>query len=561
MGRFTLGLLLPVLHLASCAASVAADAAVYRQGDNVSVFYSASKGGKSSRLWLASRTRQEGIFSPRAGITEGWLPATVTSDVERSQCAADEACVQVRYLHQLFYSRDGLQAESANLTGEYRFEDVRPLSSVPPEKSLLPSLPEPAPRLCLLAFRWGGSASVPSSSEWGVFGSSASPSYVKGLLKHGLDPLLGRDYEVWTILVQSGQDLKELADAAPVAFAHHPVRRCQHYGALYFLFPTMYRERSEVHKLRGNDGAALVDAAGQYRAMERLEAVGIPTRFPHPANLYYILAGKTWLYHLSPVGAEWGLPPSVSVPRGLVEQDSEMAAKHAIALLERIKTMHGTPGEVKRGVAKLGFSWEALDVGSWTGVLGLAKVLREFFHAYNIQDQLRVLPHDTNNIIVQDYISHAIEMRVYVVEGRQVYTVYTKMKDIKGDVFGEFTVTTEASEASKSWLAGDNEALQDARAQASALIAKWMLWLEAQTSAPVAAVRFDFYVQAVSKGKVKLYIGEITENGFSMLHDKGDLGKKVFAAITKDALGELPLLALSESASAPQPKDSMHTEL
>merc|ERR1712107_589503 len=97
---------------------------------------------------------------------------------------------------------------------------------------------------------------------------------------------------------------------------------------------------SEVHKLRGNAGAALVRQDALYRAMESLESVGVLVKFPHPPNLYYILAGKTWLYTMSVV-QDLAVTPSVSVPRGLVEVDAQKAARRALIMLHRVRALRG----------------------------------------------------------------------------------------------------------------------------------------------------------------------------------------------------------------------------
>jgi voltage-gated sodium channel len=69
-----------------------------------------------------------------------------------------------------------------------------------------------------------------------------------------------------------------------------------------------------------------------------------------------------------------------------------------------------------------------------------------------------------------------------------------------------------------------------------------LAWLRSQTCAPVAAVRFDFFVQVPSPGSARVYLGEITENGFSMLFDRTGLADKIFRAILRDCLQDLELL-------------------
>ncbi|CAK0801106.1 unnamed protein product [Prorocentrum cordatum] len=107
---------------------------------------------------------------------------------------------------------------------------------------------------------------------------------------------------------------------------------------------------------RGNLGAGFVHAAGLLAAMERLERVGIPVKFPHPPGLYRLLTGKSWTHLLAPAGGAPAVPATVSLPRGLAERDLRLAARSAVRQLEAVRRLRGSHGRVRRGVAKLGFS-------------------------------------------------------------------------------------------------------------------------------------------------------------------------------------------------------------
>merc|ERR1712113_352608 len=115
------------------------------------------------------------------------------------------------------------------------------------------------------------------------------------------------------------------------------------------------------------------------------------------------------------------------------------------------------------------------------------------------------------------------------------------MVDTGEGTFGRFEKHSKVEGKVLQWMKGDRKALADAESKAKALIEKWLIWLQVQTCAPIAAVRFDWYVNIVAPGQAEVFLGEITENGFLMLGDKGTLGQKVFQAIVRDALGQLNL--------------------
>merc|ERR1712107_48132 len=170
-----------------------------------------------------------------------------------------------------------------------------------------------------------------------------------------------------------------------------------------------------------------------------------------------------------------------------------------------VKEMRGLNGAVIRGITKLAFSWEALDVAPWYDVGGLEKSLTDFLHSYEIAGELATLSHDTALLIVQDFVKHVLEMRLYVVAGKIEKILYTRMVDTGEGTFGHFEKSSEVDGKVLGWLKGDRKALDDAVRKASALIEKWMIWLEVQTCAPIAAIRFDWYVNIVSEGTAEVF--------------------------------------------------------
>ena len=139
-----------------------------------------------------------------------------------------------------------------------------------------------------------------------------------------------------------------------------------------------------------------------------MERAGIPTRFPHPSNVYRVFLSKDWMAHLC---LQPGLrcPATTKVNRASVETDPQAAAANALKSLDLIrKVQRGNnreghwagrgateklgapdastydpdspvPWDKVTGVTKLGFSWEAADVKKFSGVDQLAARLRKLF--------------------------------------------------------------------------------------------------------------------------------------------------------------------------------------
>ena len=104
----------------------------------------------------------------------------------------------------------------------------------------------------------------------------------------------------------------------------------------------------------------------------------------------------------------------------------------------------------------------------------MAKALTDYLHSYDIEGSLHVLPHKNPLIIVQEYIPHNVELRLYVVKGSLEKTMYTKMREKDGGTFGKFERRAEVDKTVKTWMKNDLEALADGEEQAKALIGQWL---------------------------------------------------------------------------------------
>merc|ERR1711920_153730 len=194
-------------------------------------------------------------------------------------------------------------------------------------------------------------------------------------------------------------------------------------------------------------------------------------------------------------------------------------------------------GNITRGVAKLGYSWEALDVKYWEQQEGLKEALYQLTQAIEINQELTAQPHDCDSLIVQEYIAHDLELRLYYVNGESQASIFTKFCSIKpNSEFGEFKQSFNKNEAANNWMEGDLQALEDGIRQCKDLSCHWLDWIQAQTCEVPSAIRFDYFVgRSAQPGRASVWTLEICELGFSMLAHK-QLPRKVFDSMLQDCL-------------------------
>lgn len=148
----------------------------------------------------------------------------------------------------------------------------------------------------------------------------------------------------------------------------------------------------------------MVDATAYFSTVAGFEASGVCTRFPHPSQLYRTLLAKDWQPTLCLVPS-LRIPPAVMVNRGTIMASPTRAAQLVCSSLEAVRAvkykkkaesepLRCLEGEVRKGVAKLGYAWEAAHVRCYRGEEQLAIALKE----------IGAQPADTGaHVIVQDF--------------------------------------------------------------------------------------------------------------------------------------------------------------
>jgi hypothetical protein len=412
----------------------------------VQVFYRAANHGTGhddAPEWHAT-----GLAS-QLPLTAGWLDALALSSEESA------GLVHIRYTHQSWCDSYGVPMDT---TPEGCLDDWIAPSLVRPRAAATHSY-----RISFLAVRCGGSEVLTTTENWGPTNSSVSTTYINALFAQA-HAMLGANYCVYSAFVSSAADLRALAETA-VETAATLRRQAARVCAMYFLWPATYADDYVAGGQLGDDGQPVLALGGGYveaapliALMRRLEAVAVPTRFPHPSPLYEMLVSKSWQPALCSQ-SQLSIPPTTAVPTADIVADPEGAAWAALLSLQQVATAVAADREcvVENGsgtessgsgtesssagnkrhrrqamvqaatdasigddsggggvVVKLGYSWEAADVLILRTPPALTP--RRLGQALHTAISAR-LGCSNEQVLVQAFVPTASELRLFVVDG------------------------------------------------------------------------------------------------------------------------------------------------
>eukprot|EP00928_Gymnodinium_smaydae_P061621 TRINITY_DN45662_c0_g1_i1.p1 TRINITY_DN45662_c0_g1~~TRINITY_DN45662_c0_g1_i1.p1 ORF type:complete len:538 (+),score=137.26 TRINITY_DN45662_c0_g1_i1:70-1683(+) len=447
-----------------------------------------------------------GILHPSIGVTDGWTEARVSEKWSAASynVADHRTWVEIQWSHPTWYNRRGHKLDTSKIsmiTQRVPAEQIRRKSEE--------SEAQLRPRLTLFQIRWGGEHPVNPVTEgaggWGQIGSTPSDNYINGLENH-IFATIGPTYEIISVFFQSSAELQRISPALLRSMAHG-----ERVGALYFMWPIIFQD--------GHEFPAYVEKQKLFQLMVEMEGHGIPTRFPHHSHLYRVFASKEWT-------AQMCLHPLLQVPlttmvsRQAIASDPAKAAANAIKALANLAqartTLNGEMGQQARaapvkGVAKLGWSWEAMDVQAWR-------------QKQDLQGALTSLIEQPGSLVeqcfVQEWVDFDVEIRHFVVEPdfndpeslKPKKRIYTVFKSKEGGSFRNFDKYDRKGCLNQTFQ-NDEAALADAERQADALIVRWLHWLQAQTHELPVVTRFDILVKRTGTGTASIMTGELTELG------------------------------------------------
>jgi len=278
------------------------------------------------------------------------------------------------------------------------------------------------------------------------------------------------------------------------------------------------------------DFACYIEKQSLFGSMRACEAAGLRSGFPHPADQFELITSKSWMASLSlHPGAH--LPAGVLVSKESVISDCKAAAAGALEALNNIRKMSpfpAAPGEppapsvinkdgVRKGVVKLGWSWENRFVMTFTGEKQLEAKLRE------IMTQPGSL---ASSCVVQEWVDFDFEMRLYFLPPHCGWAFETeiqptriecnqwgerKEKESLGTPMASFSKLSEETVLNR-W-SQDMEAWASAKAQAIKVAQFLLLWLRTANAQPVPMIRLDFMLKRLGPGKARVVFGEYCEMG------------------------------------------------
>eukprot|EP00397_Hematodinium_sp_SG-2012_P016465 GEMP01016798.1.p1 GENE.GEMP01016798.1~~GEMP01016798.1.p1 ORF type:complete len:370 (+),score=100.25 GEMP01016798.1:537-1646(+) len=328
---------------------------------------------------------------------------------------------------------------------------------------------------------------------------------MKSLTQNGLQEFLPCDFETFTLFLKSSEDAVRFQESALTT-----MMKGRHRAALFYLWPTQ--------KCHASDEKAFCEERAFFGLMERVEAAGVPSRYPAPAHLYRLLCGKQ-MYTNMCLNKEFKVPVSVRVHASEVLRDPEEAARNSLAALNSLRKMLWNKGPSDGGVIKLGFSWMGKDVLPYRGESELRNKLVEIF------SKMQQIP---TSCFVQEFVdSRIVELRIHsFCDGDRTFRNEIRYMALNeggtmedGEVFDMTSAISLSSvDALRQVWGGNGAAQEHAEKEARRLVDCWMSWYKTEWNARrcPANARFDFHVSWDKVQMPELWTCEVTECGASL---------------------------------------------
>eukprot|EP00746_Dinoflagellata_sp_MGD_P063420 gnl/MRDRNA2_/MRDRNA2_26639_c0_seq1.p1 gnl/MRDRNA2_/MRDRNA2_26639_c0~~gnl/MRDRNA2_/MRDRNA2_26639_c0_seq1.p1 ORF type:complete len:547 (-),score=65.41 gnl/MRDRNA2_/MRDRNA2_26639_c0_seq1:130-1551(-) len=473
------------------------------------------------------------MLHPCIGRTDTWTVGVINRDwsVRQYDSKCSESWPEIVWSHQLWYSRRGVRLDASNIsqmTQKVRPEQIRRIGEV---------LERPV--LTLFHVRWGGPEPVDpvvdGAGGWGQIGSTPSDNYINAWEDHVFSRL-GPTYDIISAFIQGSEDMGKINP--PLL---RQLMKGAHLNACYFLWPVLFQD--------GTNDPAYVHNHRLLELMVIMEGTGISTRFPHPSHLYRLYASKEWTSQMC-LHPLLKVPLTTMVSRSAVASNAERAASGALAALNSLaetRSAWAAPlgqepietARILKGVAKLGWSWQAMDVVIWRNKT-------ELQHA--LTDLLEQPGSYAEQCFVQEWFDFDVEMRHFIVEPDLSQpesllpkaVMYTTFKSDKEQYLKDFDRFDRAT-CLKRYFNNDRAGLADAESQSLVLINRWLRWMQAQTHELPVVTRFDVLVKHLGPGRAVVRMGELTELGACFLGwPEGP--QEVFGAMLRSCFREHALM-------------------
>lgn len=454
--------------------------------------------------------------------SHGWLDGTLTEQFDPTKLDANDpkSWPLVAPHQELHFLNRACKRPSGSMDARRVLHIRKPSTAVP--------------ELSVTFVRWNGEVSKkeeePNDGDWGRYGAPTSDEYMTALVEKGIlahPKLAGKDtrsFELFHLLVASSRDVSNINSFVP-HFAR--LLKGKRQTCFWMVWPGEWMDFDDP------DYACYIARQPLFGAMRACEAGGLRSGFPHTADLYELITSKTWMATLS-------LDPFVRLPAGTlvtkesVVLDAKAAAENALNTLEHIRQMNpfvvgpdepAAPSEVnkggiRKGVVKVGFSWENRFVLTFSDLEQLQRQLTQMMNQEGCY---------TSHCLVQEWVDFDFEMRLYflppqgkewapgaVLEPARIECngwgeFPNPEHQVLGQSNGSFSKLPETT-CIKKWE-GDTEAWEAAKKQAVEMSQRLLAWLRTASSQAVPMVRLDFMAKRIGPGKARLHFGEYCEMG------------------------------------------------
>lgn len=511
------------------------------KGPAVQYFHCADPNDNTARyLWSGVKSKTPGGFNLLQ--SHGWLDCELMGGT-----SLEEASARCQPGNPASWPRV-LPRQDLLFTDRRAIQRPAPQGAMPVHPSRLREAEHDPPRLSVLLARWGGKHKVgkewggeedDGEGGWGDYGSPPCDWYISAMLREGVmrHPLVSGEVdaalpvsnrraeeltgllnvEVHSLFVGSSKGCAEIAKAAP--FIEQKMQGVSK-ASFWMLWP------GEWDDFPSADYAGYVQRHVLFDAMRACEASSIRSTFPHPSVLYEFITSKTWMATLSPY-VESALPAAVIVNKDDYIRDPLQAARRALAGLEEIRAKNPFPkdGEekpapsvinrdrIRKGVVKLGWSWEARFVAFFDGEKQLAEKLKDLLIAEGCL---------AAEAVVQEWVDFDFELRLFFLPPAD-WTPATNIAPTrlefngwgaseKGSAGPGCFLKLNQNKVLAKWQ-GDKEALDAAQERAIQISQFLLAHLFETHSEPVAMVRLDFMLHRIRPGKARVVFGEYCEMG------------------------------------------------
>lgn len=423
----------------------------------------------AAEKFMVAKSFVAGTQFPRSGRSDGWVHATVVEVSDRNPKDAILAAsgiapgptgewVRVQFSDKIWTDSKGAVLEERSLF-EWKSAD-----------SVLIAQNVPSPDSSVLVVRWGGQVAVDGAR----FDFAVSDKLIQDCMQ-ALHEKFGTKLEIFTVYVSSSSDLRKVNEL----WASEALCNGKQRAALYFLWGC------------NNDSKpGYVLSADLTDLMERMESVGVVTRYPNHSQLYKAITSKEYQATLC-TNTQLAIPPCVAVPASLIL--ANMAGDQLASLSLLKESVWGSADPVTDGVVKVGHEWMGDGVRSFSGSTDLAGKLQVMLEGSHGRPPC---------VLVQDRVKHVVvEPRLFVFKGQVKgirYTWNTKHDSRTGRIHG--LRTCSQAKAADERFNGDLGAQQFVERRLAYLVNQWNMWLLASSSESPSFVRMDFLVEKLAAG-------------------------------------------------------------